>query len=646
MKYEKNKSAVHAIKVLCSIAVFVCGLYLSFPAEAAGTFTEWGGTRLADYGSAVKCHTVVNADGSTAVMYSVWNGTQLSLYVDSFSDSGSKLSHKSVPLPGKSWGGTVYRAPDGCYYVLTGNSTDIAFYVSRYSADWRQLGVASISKKDVYTSLAFEAGNSDMTMVGDTLIVHTSRQMMNGHQANATFYIDKNTMRPITVETGFHYVSHSLTQFVRSDGNQVMMVDLGDASPRDILFQTYTLRTDALYNKDAQNYRSFSLLDIKGSNGNSHTGVTVDGFELGSSNNLVMGTSIPHDTFVSDSAFSAYKGGNNIFVSLIDRDLQSSSFRWLTSYSDMKVKNLECIRINADSFLLLYGTEDASGNQKTCYMMIDSRGNVQRSGSTDRPFYCTSEPSFDGNVLTWCHYMESKLGHFLVMSRWNIATGKFTVYNLDTGIKSNISKVDGKKKYRITSRKETSLQRGVYSDVLRDGAAIASAVWKSSNPKVLEILDEEKMLDNSVIKYGEPVQLVSTRVKAKKSGTVTVTCQIGDKKSSFKVKVNVKVAKKEKAPGRTVITEWKKKGKKAIQVSWKKKTGVTGYQICYAANKSFRKAEKITVKKSGTTAKVIRGLKRKKTYYVKIRTYKNVKENGKKTKLYSKWSAKRQVRIK
>ena len=127
MKYEKNKSVVHAIKVLCSIAVFVCGLYLSFPAEAAGTFTEWGGTRLADYGSAVKCHTVVNADGSTAVMYSVWNGTQLSLYVDSFSDSGSKLSHKSVPLPGKSWGGTVYRAPDGCYYVLTGNSTDIAF---------------------------------------------------------------------------------------------------------------------------------------------------------------------------------------------------------------------------------------------------------------------------------------------------------------------------------------------------------------------------------------------------------------------------------------------------------------------------------------------------------------------------------------
>ena len=92
------------------------------------------------------------------------------------------------------------------------------------------------------------------------------------------------------------------------------------------------------------------------------------------------------------------------------------------------------------------------------------------------------------------------------------------------------------------------------------------------------------------------MQLVSTRVKAKKSGTVTVTCQIGDKKSSFKVKVNVKAAKKEKAPGRTVITEWKKKGKKAIQVSWKKKTGVTGYQICYAANKSFRKAEKITVK--------------------------------------------------
>lgn len=631
------------------LAVFLVCITFTVTGHAAGTFTESGSTKIADYGYAVKCHTVPNGDGSTTVMYSVWNGTQLSLYVDRFSASGSRLSHRSVSLPGKSWGGTVYHGPDGCYYVATGNGSDIAFYISKYSADWRQMGVASISKKDVYTSLAFEAGNSDMTLVGNTLIVHTSRQMMSGHQANATFYIDKNTMRPITVETGFNYVSHSLTQFVRSDGNQVMMVDLGDGSPRDVLFQTYTLRTDAVYNKDAQNYRRFSLIDIKGGNGNSHTGVTVDGFELGSSNHVVVGTSIPHDTFASDSAFSAYQGGNNIYVSLIDKNLQGSTFKWLTSYSDTHVRNLECIRINGDRFLLLYGTEDVSGNQKTCYMMIDSRGNVQRTGSIARTFFCSSEPSLNGNVLTWCHYVESKLGHFLIMNRWNIATGEFSIRNLDTGIKSNISKLDSKKKHTITSKKVTSLLMTVYSDVLKDGPAITPAVWTSSNPKVLEILDEEKMLNDSVLRYGEPAQIVSTRVKARKSGKVTVTCQIGDKTRKIKVKVKVKASKKNKAakkPAKTAITRLSPKGKKAMKVTWKKKKGVTGYQICYAANKNFRKYKKITIKKSATTARVIKGLKRKKTYYVKIRTYKNVKKNGKQTKVYSKWSAKKKIRLK
>ena len=138
-------------------------------------------------------------------------------------------------------------------------------------------------------------------------------------------------------------------------------------------------------------------------------------------------------------------------------------------------------------------------------------------------------------------------------------------------------------------------------------------------------------------------------MKARKSGKVTVTCQIGDKTRKIKVKVKVKASKKNKAakkPAKTAITRLSPKGKKAMKVTWKKKKGVTGYQICYAANKNFRKSKKITIKKSATTARVIKGLKRKKTYYVKIRTYKKGKKNGKQTKVYSKWSAKKKIRLK
>ena len=52
--------------------------------------------------------------------------------------------------------------------------------------------------------------------------------------------------------------------------------------------------------------------------------------------------------------------------------------------------------MNDDRFFLLYGIEDESENNKTCYMIIDSKGNIQKSGSMDKRFYCTSEPSVKG----------------------------------------------------------------------------------------------------------------------------------------------------------------------------------------------------------------------------------------------------------
>lgn len=69
------------------LAVFLVCITFTATGHAAGTFTESGSTKIADYGYAVKCHTVPNGDGSTTVMYSVWNCTQLSLYVDRFSAS-------------------------------------------------------------------------------------------------------------------------------------------------------------------------------------------------------------------------------------------------------------------------------------------------------------------------------------------------------------------------------------------------------------------------------------------------------------------------------------------------------------------------------------------------------------------------------
>ena len=79
--------------------------------------------------------------------------------------------------------------------------------------------------------------------------------------------------------------------------------------------------------------------------------------------------------------------------------------------------------------------------------------------------------------------------------------------------------------------------------------------------------------------------------------------------------------------------------KKAFTVKWKKKSGVTGYQIQYSLKSNFKKAKKLTVKGAKTVSKKIKGLKKKRTYYVRVRTYK--KSVG-----YSAWSAVRKIKTK
>jgi hypothetical protein len=52
------------------------------------------------------------------------------------------------------------------------------------------------------------------------------------------------------------------------------------------------------------------------------------------------------------------------------------------------------------------------------------------------------------------------------------------------------------------------------------------------------------------------------------------------------------------------------------------------------------------IKSNKTTVKEIKGLKPGKKYYVKVRTYKEVKSGTKKVRIYSDWSKKKAVQIK
>lgn len=86
-------------------------------------------------------------------------------------------------------------------------------------------------------------------------------------------------------------------------------------------------------------------------------------------------------------------------------------------------------------------------------------------------------------------------------------------------------------------------------------------------------------------------------------------------------------------------------GRKAMNVKWKKTTG-SGYQIQYSTKKSMKKAKTVKAKGTKTVSKKIKGLKKGKKYYVRVRAYKTMKnKSGKTIYYYGGWSSKKAVKI-
>ena len=82
-----------------------------------------------------------------------------------------------------------------------------------------------------------------------------------------------------------------------------------------------------------------------------------------------------------------------------------------------------------------------------------------------------------------------------------------------------------------------------------------------------------------------------------------------------------------------------KQKKHTVTVSWKKLTGAKGYQICYSTSKKWKGKKQKLVSKNKA---VIKKLKKKKTYYFRVRAY---RLEGTK-KVYGAWSNMKKIKIK
>ena len=127
--------------------------------------------------------------------------------------------------------------------------------------------------------------------------------------------------------------------------------------------------------------------------------------------------------------------------------------------------------------------------------------------------------------------------------------------------------------------------------------------------------------------------------KAKNVGTHAV-------KISFRGRYKGSVTRKFKIKPKKVSNLKVVPEKKGFTVTYKRQSKqCSGYQLQYAKNSKFSGAARITLKR-GVSKKTVENLENSTVYYVRMRTFKKVKEHGKVKTYYSAWSKKKKVRTK
>ena len=304
------------------------------------------------------------------------------------------------------WGG-FYRASDGRMYVVVGydnqkeSDKKTVIKVIQYSNTWKKLktcnikGNASNDFKGIYHP--FDAGNCSFAENGDLLYIFTAREMyaISGvhHQSNIAFQIDMNTMKYKNENDS--YCSHSFNQYVRYDGDDLYLVDHGDAYPREILVTV----------KSAEGrYFEETVFNIIGEIGDNYTGVTLGGFEYVKNNILTAGTSVPQNYSIKGVSKKKDKNIRNVFVTVTSKDLQENKVVWLTNYSSKsktELEGLRMVKLSESYVALLYNTIKNDKNTLH-YVVLDNNGKlVFEKTYKDKFFSGSTQPILVDGSIVW-----------------------------------------------------------------------------------------------------------------------------------------------------------------------------------------------------------------------------------------------------
>ncbi len=265
---------------------------------------------------------------------------------------------------------------------------------------------------------------------------------------------------------------------------------------------------------------------------------------------------------------------------------------------------------------ILYGASNLKLGSKTVTIYKDDCTDPSGHSYSKTPVIKPATTSADGSVSYYCNNCKkAKSTTIAKINEVSLSAASFTYSGSVQKPSIRVMDSDGKEisdsNYTVTYLNPQSCEAGTYSLTVLFNGNYSGSITKSY--EITKIKQDDKTVSGESSKENQ---------KSGSKGSLTVTNKAGKSK---KIKM-----------GRIKV---KNKKRKRVKVSWKKLSKVTGYQIQYSVNKKFKKAKNVSTKKGNYT---IKKLKKKKTYYIRVRAY---KKNGKK-KIYGSWSKVKKVKIK
>ena len=536
------------------------------------------------WSSVITSNLSENADGTLNRVESTSNGVLVEKYS---SDGKTLLSTKTVKNELSKFGG-YFCGEDNNYIVFGENNTlendsKEVVRVVKYSKDWRKISECKINGSN--TTKPFDFGSLRMTELEGKLYIHTCHEMYAdenkiNHQANMLFTIDESTMK-ITdsmydvsnLMTG--YVSHSLNQFIKTDGDYIYRVDHSESnnfSFGDQYLSVNGITLTRYYKNDKSTSVTVTVPEKFDVNVSNYTGATVGGFEVGSGNTISAKKTMPvrlsdcEPIVCSDGTVKWYVTDDSTptLYSVNPYEIENIHEH---NYTSSLTKEPTCTETGVKTYV-------CKGCGDTYTETIKAKGHSYVTTITPATM------KSNGRKISKCSICNN-VQYDNVISRISLVSISKTTFTYNGKIQTPTVTVKDSKKKTLKNKTDYTV---TYSRGRKN-----------------------------VGRYS-----VKVKFKGNYSGGKTFYYNIVPKATSVK---SVKGLSK------------------GMQVNLKlQKTQTTGYQIQYSTFKNFKNAKTVPVKNNVSDKKITK-LMAKKKYFVRVRTYKTTKFSGKNYNIYSSWSS-------